>query len=147
MPPQYVPPASTAYVEDRHTPHDHSTSPGSMASRSCPGMAAMRRNDSWNSQINGVLDVPVIGCARTFDYLIRDASPSPGGNKKSRRRSGSQNLAGSPYGIRTRDLRLERAVSLAARRRGLVAGDPGFEPGLTDSESAVLPLNESPSTL
>lgn len=38
-------------------------------------------------------------------------------------------------------------MSLAARRRGLVAGDPGFEPGLTDSESAVLPLNESPLTV
>jgi len=24
---------------------------------------------------------------------------------------------------------------------GIVAGDPGFEPGLTDSESAVLPLD------
>jgi hypothetical protein len=27
----------------------------------------------------------------------------------------------------------------------LLAGDPGFEPGLTESESAVLPLDESPS--
>ena len=26
-----------------------------------------------------------------------------------------------------------------------MAGDPGFEPGLTDSESAVLPLDESPA--
>ena len=26
----------------------------------------------------------------------------------------------------------------------LLAGDPGFEPGLADSESAVLPLDESP---
>jgi hypothetical protein len=61
-------------------------------------------------------------------------------------KAGGSIISGSPYGIRTRDLRLERAVSLAARRRGLVAGDPGFEPGLTDSESAVLPLNESPPT-
>ena len=28
-----------------------------------------------------------------------------------------------------------------------LAGDPGFEPGLTDSESAVLPLDESPTLL
>ena len=27
----------------------------------------------------------------------------------------------------------------------IVAGDPGFEPGLTDPESAVLPLDESPT--
>jgi hypothetical protein len=26
-----------------------------------------------------------------------------------------------------------------------MAGDPGFEPGLTDPESAVLPLDESPT--
>ena len=26
-----------------------------------------------------------------------------------------------------------------------MAGDPGFEPGLTESESAVLPLDESPT--
>ena len=57
---------------------------------------------------------------------------------------------GSAYGIRTRDLRLERAVSLAARRmrhaRPIpeVAGDRGFEPRLTDPESVVLPLDESP---
>ncbi len=28
----------------------------------------------------------------------------------------------------------------------MVAGDPGFEPGHTDPESAVLPLDESPSS-
>ncbi len=53
----------------------------------------------------------------------------------------------SAYGIRTRGLRLERAVSLATRRmrhRGM-AGDPGFEPELADPESAVLPLDESPA--
>ncbi len=73
-------------------------------------------------------------------------------------------LPGGAYGIRTRDLRLERAVSLAARRMrhewfsanpsatgrgwrrgGLVAGDRGLEPRLTDPESVVLPLDESPS--
>ena len=27
-----------------------------------------------------------------------------------------------------------------------MAGDPGFEPGLTDPESAVLPLDESPTS-
>ena len=52
---------------------------------------------------------------------------------------------GSAWGIRTPDLRLERAVSWAARRWGqLMAGDPGFEPGFTDPESVVLPLDESP---
>jgi hypothetical protein len=53
-------------------------------------MAAMRRNDSWNSQINGVLDVPVIGCARTFDYLIRDAGPSRGDNKTAAAEAGAK---------------------------------------------------------
>jgi hypothetical protein len=28
-----------------------------------------------------------------------------------------------------------------------MAGDPGFEPGLTDPESVVLPLDESPASL
>jgi hypothetical protein len=32
----------------------------------------------------------------------------------------------------------------AAVSRGFVAGGPGFEPGLTESESAVLPLNYPP---
>ena len=60
---------------------------------------------------------------------------------------------GGAYGIRTRDLRLERAVSLAARRMrpveqvGGLAGDRGFEPRLTDPESVVLPLDESPTRL
>lgn len=54
---------------------------------------------------------------------------------------------GSPCGIRTRDLRLERAASLATRRTGRLAGDPGFEPGYPDSESGVLPLDESPPPL
>ena len=59
-------------------------------------------------------------------------------------------FCGSAYGIRTRDLRLERAVSLAARRMRharpvkSLAGDRGFEPRLTDPESVVLPLDESP---
>ena len=58
--------------------------------------------------------------------------------------------AGSAYGIRTRGLRLERAVSLAARRMrhtgaNKLAGDRGFEPLLTDPESVVLPLDESPT--
>src|SRR5689334_12499502 len=55
---------------------------------------------------------------------------------------------GSPSGIRTRDLRLERAVSWAARRWGQprpaaepLAAGPGFEPGLPDPESGVLPLH------
>src|SRR5574341_1308570 len=67
---------------------------------------------------------------------------------------------GSACGIRTRDLRLERAVSWASRRmrpvergphqadpvaQGIrLAGDGGFEPPHTDPESAVLPLDESP---
>ena len=60
---------------------------------------------------------------------------------------------GSAYGIRTRDLRLERAVSLATRRTRhasgqlSVAGDRGFEPRLTDPESVVLPLDESPPSI
>ena len=58
--------------------------------------------------------------------------------------SGRFGFGGSAYGIRTRDLRLERAVSLAARRMRLMAGDRGFEPLLTDPESVVLPLDESP---
>jgi hypothetical protein len=29
--------------------------------------------------------------------------------------------------------------------RGTLAGEPGFEPGLTDPESAVLPLDDSPT--
>ena len=55
-------------------------------------------------------------------------------------------LSGGAYGIRTRGLRLERAMSLAARRMRHInlAGDPGFEPGLSDPESDVLPLDESP---
>ncbi len=52
---------------------------------------------------------------------------------------------GRAWGIRTPDLRLERAVSWAARRMPQVvsglAGDGGFEPPLTDPESAVLPLD------
>ena len=84
-------------------------------------------------------------------------------------------MLGSAYGIRTHDLRLERAVSLATRRtrhagphfvaawraiRGWIgrpwlvpgataiiflAGDRGFEPRLTEPESVVLPLDESPT--
>jgi hypothetical protein len=60
----------------------------------------------------------------------------------------SYERGGSAYGIRTRDLRLERAVSLAARRmrhvmygKMGVAGDRGFEPRLTEPESVVLPLD------
>src|SRR6476646_5456502 len=52
-------------------------------------------------------------------------------------------MNGSACGIRTRDLRLERAVSWAARRMRRSAGDGGFEPPHTDPESAVLPLDES----
>ncbi len=50
---------------------------------------------------------------------------------------------GGACGIRTRDLRLERAASWATRRmrRGLLAAGLGFEPKLTDPESAVLPLH------
>ena len=58
--------------------------------------------------------------------------------------SGALENTGSAYGIRTRDLRLERAVSWATRRMRRVAGDRGFEPRLTDPESVVLPLDESP---
>ena len=85
--------------------------------------------------------VPQLVCLVRQLIQVRAA---PSTIKTGSRRIGSPVIPGSPYGIRTRDLRLERAVSLAARRRGLMAGDPGFEPGLTDSESAVLPLNESP---
>ena len=49
-----------------------------------------------------------------------------------------------PSGIRTRDLHLERVASLAARRWGLVAGVPGFEPGLAEPESAGLPGYPTP---
>ena len=52
---------------------------------------------------------------------------------------------GSAYGIRTRDLHLERVASWAARRmRPECAGEQGFEPRLADPESAVLPLDDSP---
>ncbi len=53
---------------------------------------------------------------------------------------------GSACGIRTRDLRLERAASWATRRmrHAAMAGEGGFEPPHTDSESAVLPLDDSP---
>jgi len=50
---------------------------------------------------------------------------------------------GGAYGIRTRDLRLERAASWAARRMRRLAAELGFEPRLTDPESAVLPLHHS----
>jgi hypothetical protein len=56
-------------------------------------------------------------------------------------------FGGSACGIRTRDLRLERAVSWAARRTRQMAGDGGFEPPHTDPESAVLPLDESPAAI
>ncbi len=75
----------------------------------------------------------------------------PGGCSTALKRSNSYKRGGSAYGIRTRDLRLERAVSLAARRtrhviyvKKGVAGDRGFEPRLTEPESVVLPLDESP---
>ena len=53
---------------------------------------------------------------------------------------------GSAYRIRTGDLLLEREVSSAARRMRhmTLAGEPGFEPGLVDPESTVLPLDDSP---
>ena len=53
----------------------------------------------------------------------------------------------SAYGIRTRDLCLERAVSLATRRTRHTkkTGDIGVEPMLAEPEPAVLPLDESPS--
>src|SRR5690606_17385465 len=41
------------------------------------------------------------------------------------------------------DFELERALWTFSRIK--VAGEPGFEPGLTESESAVLPLNYSPT--
>jgi hypothetical protein len=36
-------------------------------------------------------------------------------------------------------------AKMGVRNGYTVAGDPGFEPGLTDPESAVLPLDESPT--
>jgi len=55
----------------------------------------------------------------------------------------SRMKTGGAYGIRTRDLRLERAASWAARRMRPMAAELGFEPRLTDSESVVLPLHHS----
>src|SRR5262249_9393791 len=82
--------------------------------------------------------------ASAVAYVEKKGSPSTG------------EPPGSACGIRTRDLRLERAVSLATRRtrherRGASrvcrcsppwAAGLGFEPRLTDPESAVLPLDD-----
>ncbi len=34
-----------------------------------------------------------------------------------------------------------------SQTRSLLAGGPGFEPGFTESESVVLPLNDPPSSV
>jgi hypothetical protein len=45
---------------------------------------------------------------------------------------------------RIADLLYQSFVHSGARRPNCVAEGPGFEPGLTESESAILPLNHPP---
>ena len=62
-----------------------------------------------------------------------------------------ETLARSKGGVRAFSLGWLRAFSRAGRlipeyRRAGATGEPGFEPGLTDPESVVLPLHHSPGT-
>lgn len=50
---------------------------------------------------------------------------------------------GSPYGIRTRVTALRGRRPEPLDERASLVADPGFEPGYPDSESGVLPLDES----
>jgi len=81
--------------------------------------------------------------ARRFDEMLPGVPDGVVEGPVNNPSTKSEDSNGGAYGIRTRGLRLERAVSLATRRmrHRKLAGDPGFEPGLPDPESGVLPLD------
>ena len=91
-----------------------------------------------------LLDLQIDACPLVpFVPLSRGRPPGPQVKRPDVIVSGRR-INGGAYGIRTRDLRLERAASWAARRmRRALAAELGFEPRLTDSESVVLPLHHS----
>ena len=56
------------------------------------------------------------------------------------------NLSACKEAIRGKWVRIGDLGNIV-RRKNKVAGGPGFEPGLTESESVVLPLNYPPAEL